>query len=236
MPFTRAFFNTVIDALFPVPLAEREVLAMGQMAAFKDLPRAERPQIGEACSIFAYKDERITRLIWSIKYKKSRAGAALAGYALYRVACRFASALPEGVRAVVVPMPITRARRRERGFNQCELILDEMEKLDTDKRLIFAQGLLLRVKHTSRQTMKDRGERLESIKGVFAVNEEVFYSLEARDKDVGRLGPHPCPALPKNCFIIVIDDVITTGSTMRDAINTLRQAGFKNSYGLSVAH
>jgi predicted amidophosphoribosyltransferase len=40
----------------------------------------------------------------------------------------------------------------------------------------------------------------------------------------------------KESFVIIIDDVITTGSTMKEAVLTLRSAGFANVYGLSVAH
>ena len=39
-----------------------------------------------------------------------------------------------------------------------------------------------------------------------------------------------------NSIFIIIDDVITTGSTMKEAIQTMRNAGFKNTWGLSVAH
>ena len=240
MAFLRAFFDTAIEALFPVHHAEREVLAIPAERALKELPRAERAPIPEACSIFSYKDERVTRLIWSIKYKKSRQGAAIAAYALHRMARGFMMAVPEGMRVVIVPMPVTRARRRERGFNQCELIMEEMEKLELKaagtgarigagegdigiRRLLFARDLLLRVRHTSRQTMKDRKERLESIKDMFAVNEKALL-LPAMSRD------------PVSYFILVIDDVITTGSTIRDAVSSLRTASFERAFGLSVAH
>jgi len=225
-----AFFDVVLEAIFPIPPAEREVLGMGAVAALKRLPRAEHPHSGEACSVFAYKDERVSRLVWSIKYKKSRTGAAIAGYALYKITRFFAAAMLAGMRIVVVPMPVSRARRRERGFNQCELIMEEMAKLDRAEnatgrncKLIFSRDLLLRVRNTSRQTMKDRHERLESIKDIFAVNERAALLPELR-RD------------PLNHFIVVIDDVITTGSTIKDAVDTFRRAGFANTYGLSVAH
>jgi predicted amidophosphoribosyltransferase len=132
---------------------------------------------------------------------------------------------------IVVPMPITARRRRERGFNQCELLAGEIEKLamanaaknigddlGTDKRLVVIRDLLVRKIHKSRQTLKDRAERLESAQDIFAVNEEVAHKIKG--------GP----------MIIVIDDVITTGGTIRDAVSTLRKAGFENTWGLSVAH
>jgi predicted amidophosphoribosyltransferase len=138
---------------------------------------------------------------------------------------------------IVVPMPITARRRRERGFNQCELLADEIERLatadaaknigddlGTDKRLVVMRNLLVRKIHKSRQTLKDRAERLESAQDIFAANEGVAGQI----KNSAHLN--------NGALIIVIDDVITTGGTIRDAIDTLRKAGFERTFGLSVAH
>ena len=191
---------------------------------FHLLPRASDMPIPEATSIFHYKDERVSRLVWAIKYKKSLKGASLAAHSLYRILSSFESVIPEGMRMLIIPMPIAKARRRERGYNQCELILNEIEKSDSQKFFIFNKNLLERVRHTSRQTLKDRRERLESIQAIFAVNEKALAALANTNPNLNGF------------FVVVIDDVITTGSTMRDAIGTLRNAGFKNTYGLSFAH
>ena len=117
MPLRRAFsafFNTVADALFPIHPAEREALAMDKDSLFKCLPRATDAPIPEACSIFHYKDERVFHLIWSIKYKKSLKGASLAAHALFRILKQFQSVIPEDMRILIVSMPITKSRRRER--------------------------------------------------------------------------------------------------------------------------
>jgi len=237
---------TFSEALFPLPEAEREILAMGAVAAFKDLPRAEHSPVPEACSVFSYKDDRVWRLVWSIKYKKSANGTAIAGYALHRVLRSYLAAmtgdavgaqLSAAPQIIVVPMPITARRRRERGFNQCELLADEIERLatadaaknigddlGTDKRLVVMRNLLVRKIHKSRQTLKDRAERLESAQDIFAANEGVAGQI----KNSAHLN--------NGALIIVIDDVITTGGTIRDAIDTLRKAGFERTFGLSVAH
>jgi len=227
MSLLKTITMTFSEALFPLPEAEREILAMGTTAAFKDLPRAERSPVPEACSVFSYKDDRVWRLIWSVKYKKSIGGTAIAGYALHRVLRSYLAAMTDDAvtgdasvmpQIIVVPMPITARRRRERGFNQCELLVEEIGRLDIEKRLIVAKDFLVRKIHKSRQTLKDREERLESAQDIFAVNEEVAQKIKG--------GP----------MIIIIDDVITTGGTIRDAVATLRKAGFENTWGLSVAH
>ena len=40
----------------------------------------------------------------------------------------------------------------------------------------------------------------------------------------------------KETMAIIIDDVVTTGSTMREAVHAMRNAGFANAWGLSIAH
>jgi predicted amidophosphoribosyltransferase len=260
MSLTNAIFGTVLEALFPVPAAEREVLAMGDLKAWTTLPRAKRFPTLESCSIFAYKDERVWRLIWAIKYKRSKPGAMIAAYALHRILRLYASVTPP---ILVVPMPITRKRRRERGYNQCELILDEIEKLENErhgidetkpidigggmavhsKKLTFVRDLLIRVRHTSRQTLKDRAERLESAEDIFAVDFEALEQLRylnvktnlSKSSDSGNNSDTENQWM-KDLLVIIIDDVVTTGSTMRDAVQTLRRAGFVNTFGLSVAH
>ena len=128
---------------------------------------------------------------------------------------------------VLVPMPITRARRRERGFNQCELLLEEILKLDGAQRISYAKNLLVRVRHTSRQTLKNREERLESAEGgLFAAHEDSLARLREALAERGA----------SSAFIVVIDDVITTGGTMKAALDVLSRAGFSDVCGLSFAH
>jgi len=75
--------------------------------------------------------------------------------------------------------------------------------------------------------LKDRSHRQESAEDLFEVNEKVLERL--KNLDFGFENNN------KVTFII-IDDVITTGSTMKEAVMTMRKAGFVNTWGLSVAH
>lgn len=84
--------------------------------------------------------------------------------------------------------------------------------------------MLERVHHLSRQTLKNREDRLESARGIFAVNKETMQKSFNTEFDI------------KKIIMIVIDDVITTGSTMKEAMETLRNTGFENVFGLSLAH
>lgn len=238
MNFINTIYHTFLDALFPLSKTEDTLLSYSPEKAYEKLPPAP-PFTGlivplpEARSIFAYKDEKVSKLVWNIKYKKSKQAVKIGGYALYRKLTEEVSPfLGRGETSVFVPIPITPQRRRERGFNQCELLLDEIERLsmyDVGHRLaeveppqttrfIFEKDLLIRTRNVSRQTLKNRSERSESAKDIFAVNKEVTEMIR------GESG------------IVIIDDVITTGSTMHEAIETLKKAGFERVYGLSLAH
>jgi competence protein ComFC len=208
-----AIYRTVVDALFPLSAAELELFQLSPEEAWDTLTKAPAVPVEDATAIFAYKDERVSKLVWNIKYKKSETAARIGGYALFKKLSEMN--LPGG--SVITPMPITKRRRKERGFNQCELLVNEVARLDTEKKFMIEAHILIRSHHSSRQTLKGREERLESAKGIFSVNS----GLAAKYKDRR---------------IIVIDDVITTGSTITEAIHTLKAAGLQDVYGLSVAH
>lgn len=216
MQFIDSIWQIILESLFPLSKEERELLSWTPQQAREKLPAAPEPQLERCRSIFAYKDERVRKLIWNIKYKKSAYATSIGGYALYHSLPRRAMASPLLSPVIIIPMPITVRRRRERGFNQCELLADEMKRLDAGNRLTLEKNLLIRVQHAARQTLKTRDERLESAQGIFALNETVSIS--------------------KDATIIVIDDVITTGSTMKSALEILHAGGFEKVSGLSLAH
>ncbi len=228
-------YRTTIDALFPISTVEKELLSYTSEQAYGILPSAPSYfglaiPLPEAISLFAYKDPRVTRLVWNIKYKKSQHAITIGGYALQRYikkelcAGGTAQNIPQTYSVALVAMPITSRRRAERGYNQCDLLVNEVEKLDTNKNILIIRNLLIRTHHDTRHTLKNRSERVKSSKGIFDMNEKTANTI---------LGIYP---EIKHMPIVIIDDVITTGSTMREAINTLNSAGFENVRGLSLAH
>ena len=107
---------------------------------------------------------------------------------------------------ILVPVPLHPRRLRERGFNQSrELALELIRRAPAgmDLRLL---SLLDRVKQTTRQAQLDRRERLANLADVY----------EARKK----LPPAP----PGGARILLVDDVITTGTTVSECAAVLREA------------
>ena len=64
-------WSVLTDALFPFSSAENQLFSYSNRQALAFLPQAPDCPIPNTYSIFHYKDERVAKLIWHIKYKKS---------------------------------------------------------------------------------------------------------------------------------------------------------------------
>jgi ComF family protein len=143
-----------------------------------------------------------------------------------RVAALLGAILAQYVQKVVmgptilVPIPLSRRRLRERGYNQVELIATACCTAlpPAPRRLVQLEPDFLTKRHIKSQTTKDRGQRRSSIKNCFRTSQE---KIKKYDSD------QP---------IILIDDVITTGATLHEALATLATAGFTNVCALTIAH
>jgi len=234
MSFFCSLYHLILDTLFPLFDAENELFSLSPEEAYARLPKS--PALPLECrkmfSILAYKDERVSKMIWNIKYKKSARAVEMGGYILFSYLNEKLSphlnknAEDKTQKIVLIPMPITGKRRRERGFNQTELLVNEIGRLDTGRKYEIVSDLLVRTVHKDRQTLKGRTERLESAQGLFELNENRLARLS---------GAHGSDQLTGR-VVIIVDDVITTGSTMKTALETFRERNFHNVYGLSLAH
>ncbi|MCG2691222.1 hypothetical protein L6272_00175 [Microgenomates group bacterium] len=111
------------------------------------------------------------------------------------------------LKPLVQPIPLYWRRQNWRGFNQAEII----GKVVADKFNLKMTDYLVRVKPNKPQADLKRKERLENVKNIFAI----------KGKPAGA--------------ILVVDDVWTTGATMREAINTFKKSGVKKVWGLTLA-
>ncbi len=114
---------------------------------------------------------------------------------------------------LLVPVPVSDSRLAERGFNQAERLADVLSR----RRGIPQLPLLVRTHHTGKQSFKTRAERLADMKHAFAVNPDPAAGsqfanwLEASGR---QMQPPPLQ-------IIIIDDIYTTGSTIRACAETI---------------
>ena len=114
---------------------------------------------------------------------------------------------------MVVPVPLSIYRRNWRGFNQARVMADEV---GAQLGVPVVDGLR-RVRTGKQQSkIKDRKGRQENVKGVFET-----------------LGFNPPKGLNPN--VLLVDDVFTSGATMREACKVLKKAGAKFVWGLTLA-
>lgn len=113
---------------------------------------------------------------------------------------------------LILPIPLHSKRQRERGFNQSELIAST---LATQLHLPMLTDTLEKIKQTKPQAeTKNIQERRANLAGCFRVTK-------------------PELVLRKN--IILVDDVCTSGATLIEATNVLKQAGGRNIIGFVIA-
>lgn len=115
---------------------------------------------------------------------------------------------------LVVPIPLHWFRKNERGFNQSAFLGKQVAQ---NWNLTFCGDLLLREKYTSPQAKLKKKDRGSNIKHVFKINNSLSILMSQ----------YPS--------ILLVDDIWTTGSTMREAGRVLKGAGVKKIWGLTIA-
>jgi len=148
-------------------------------------------------------------LLHELKYRGRRRVAARLAEALL-LAPGVARVIEPGV--LLVPVPLHPRRRRERGYNQAELLAQELAKRTG---LEVAAPALVRRKDTAPQTGLKAAGRRANVAGAFAVRRHA--------KIVGRT-------------VVLVDDVFTTGATARACASTLQKAGVRSVRLLTAAH
>lgn len=115
---------------------------------------------------------------------------------------------------VFVPVPLHPRRERERGFNQAAVLsrvfVEEIKK--SGRQAWLLENALSRCRYTSQQTRLDKEARAKNMSGAFVWT-----------------GQSPCPAK-----VLLVDDVFTTGATLRECAAVLKSAGAKEVWALTV--
>ena len=158
---------------------------------------------GRAAFIY---DERMRRSIAKFKYEGRREYAAFYAEEIVR-SCGREAALWQA--QALVPVPLHPSRRRKRGFNQAEVLAEELSRW---MRIPVERKILIRSKKTRAQKQLNDQERVSNLKNAFSV----------------RKGSIP----PKT--IILVDDIYTTGSTIDEAARVLLENGAQTVYFLCI--
>ncbi|MNO38675.1 DNA utilization protein GntX [compost metagenome] len=123
---------------------------------------------------------------------------------------------------LLVPVPVSDSRLMERGFNQAERLADVLSR----RRKVPQLPLLIRTHHTGKQSFKSRAERLTDMKHAFSANPAITVQFTDWLK---RKRPQDRPVQ-----VIVVDDIYTTGSTIRACAEIIKQMGLDYGYMIEV--
>ena len=173
--------------------------------------RDSAPAFERAVSFGAY-DDNLRGLIHLLKYENVTPVAGLLG-GMMAQAVEELLVTCSGSTPWIMPVPLHKSRRRTRGFNQAELIARAaLRRLRT--KLEVASDVLVRHRETISQVGLSREERIANVHGAFRVTDR--HAINGRD-------------------IIVVDDVMTTGTTLSECARVLKEAGAKRVWAATVA-
>lgn len=164
-------------------------------------------------SYYSFKDPLIRRSIHAIKYfQRKDLIEPLTKATIPLVESIFEENPPMNrENTLFIPIPMLRIRKYIRGYNQAEIIASILSK---EMHTHYTTKLLICNKHKKRQvTTTSRNERIINLRNSFIAPYDV-----------------------SKYHIILVDDVITTGATIDEAMRTLMKKGAKSVYAITLAH
>lgn len=192
-------------------------------------PSCEKPAIGGAThplckkrygldglwSLGVYKDS-LKKAVQKLKYKFVRELGEVLVDLMIEYWAKYTPRLIDEVKKdggegwVVVPVPLHSKRQNWRGFNQSALL----GKMLANKLGLEYQEVLKRIRYTKPQVGLKSSLRKQNIKGAFTLNTK-YLSLNTR--------------------VLLVDDVWTTGSTLKECCYVLKKGGAKKVWALTLA-
>lgn len=211
-------FQSLLDILFP-----RHCFGCGEAGRYfcsecaAGLQPAGATELGHLAAL-DYDQPAVKKAIWKLKYSGITSLAAELGEILSERLLEELSELNAYAgreRVLVVPVPLSRERARQRGYNQSAL-LARAAAARAPEALEYRDDLIIKIKDTPAQaSLPRRAERLANLRGAFAA---------------------PRPGLLAGRAVLIIDDVVTTGATLSEMAKTLKTAGASPVLTTALAH
>jgi ComF family protein len=187
---------------------------------------ADEPHLCEVCQdkpasfakavAYGRYENELRGLIHLLKYDGMQPIAKTLGRRLASVVAELP--IDPGTRILVVPVPLYRAKRRQRGFNHADRIANalvgELRCTDKTHRWAITRGVLRRQRATDSQSRLSPEGRRRNLRGAFAVHD----AARVRDQ-----------------VVLLVDDIYTTGATASACSRVLLRAGAKAVWVATVA-
>lgn len=207
-------FSAALDLLFPPRETERLVRAAAPDAlALLAAPASSLADGMESVSLLSYRLPLVHAAVVEAKFRGNGKAQALLGETLADFLLeRAAELVPFAGRAALVPVPLSRERRRERGYNQAEEICRAALPRLRGAAFLDADAIA-RVRDTRPQTELSGSERRRNLEGAFRAARR----------------------LPPGTACVLVDDVVTTGATLAAAARALKDAGAASVLAVALA-
>lgn len=167
--------------------------------------------------LFHYKNNKVRAIIWELKYRENTSVLDYIGKMFYEEIIALISDVQlfdSDAKFLLIPIPISKERRIDRGFNQSEYIAKSILQYDTEHILIYAPQYLLKILETPKQSRSQtKVDRMKNLIGCFSSDPRI-----------------------DNSYVILIDDVVTTGSTLSEARSTVLSVGARDVFAFTIAH
>lgn len=216
-----SFWEKIVRLLYPVKCMMCDNILNENYALYlcdaceKTLPRYEDgfhkvPQIPYINSIFAafYYEMGIDKAIQKMKFYHQPVLSETMAYLLYEEIIKKAD-LPDF--DLIIPVPMHPEKKRSRGYNQSELV---GRQLSLYLDIPFHPDILFKIVKTKPQSLLKREERIHNMDGVFKVNNNI--EIEGKS-------------------ILLVDDVITTGTTLNTCGKILFEHGASKVFAATIA-
>lgn len=185
----RTFLQIVFDSIFPPTTHER---LLRDITPTLFLTHYQPIKINQTITLSPYTNQTVKAAVAACKFEKNQHAAKL----LTHLVTQYLTTNPTSGHTMLIPIPLSRERTKERGFNQVRRVL---EYLPSSTDITLLDGLF-RTRDTVRQTSLNRHARLTNLTGVFSPTT----ALRTVDwTNVSR--------------VIICDDVLTTGATVSAA-------------------
>lgn len=224
--FLQRIIHKSLDLIFPLRCfgCQKEGIRLCHHC-LDHLPRSFSSGEEKIFSVFDYNSPIIKQAIWSLKYKRGVDLAKTFAPVLNEILLEELFDKMISGPIILIPVPLSPTRRRERGYNQAEELAKEMVAFNP-QQFSLKTNLIKKIKDTPTQvSIKSRQERLQNLKGAFALNLQKCSKSDFEE-----------PRSPTSNIFVIIDDVSTTGTTIGEIRQLLEQAGYRQTYGLVLAH
>ncbi len=116
-------------------------------------------------------------------------------------------------------IPLHPTKEKKRGFNQTKLLAQALAK---QLKMPWQNTLIKNKYHLAQAQTTSKAERLSNVTNTFAIDPNFEKFLQTTK--------------PPPTSVTIVDDVITTGSTLNEAARILKNFGIKKVYGFALAH